>query len=308
MRLSILIAIAVFALTHTVTAQDSGKEITNSIGMKLVLIPAGTFQMGSPPSEEGSLDDERQHVVAISEDYYLGVFEVTQSQYRQVMGTNPSNFQAGKLVERHPQTGRVVKEVNSSNHPVESVSWTEAAEFCVRLSDLREERETRRVYRLPTEAEWEYACRATSKTAYSFADNRRDLESHAWFGNNSGVKKLDADYFKVLALDGDKLNRTWESARCATHPVGEKKPNAWGLYDMHGNVEEWCADWKGSYPRRMVIDPMGPKGGTHRVVRGGGWSSSGIKCRSASRDGSSPWGQFINTGFRVALTVPSNEK
>ncbi|MFM7737787.1 MAG: formylglycine-generating enzyme family protein, partial [Planctomycetota bacterium] len=164
----------------TVEAQTP-KEITNSIGMKLVLIPKGTFQMGSPPSEDGSQDNERQHEVTLTRDYYLGAFEVTQAQYEKVMGKNPSYFQ-GKMVEQRipakkpPQTGRTIEDekiipVDSSNHPVEQVSWDEAVEFCKRLSALPEERKAGRVYRLPTEAEWEYACRAGSQTAFYFGDD-----------------------------------------------------------------------------------------------------------------------------------------
>lgn len=279
------------------------KEITNSIGMKLVLIPKGTFTMGSPPSEAYSNDSERQHEVTLSEDYYLGAFEVTQAQYLKVMGVNPSYYQGDKVVERHPQTGRVVKEVDCSNRPVECVAWHEAVEFCVRLSHLPDERKARRVYRLPTEAEWEYACRAGSKTAYSFGDNGRDLGKHGWFGNNSGTKQLDFDYVYSLVIRPDNsYSDAITSAGCATHPVGEKKPNAWGLYDMHGNVSEWCSDWSGEYPKKSVIDPMGPKGGTHRVIRGRGYESRAQDCRSAARNSSSPWGRSIEGGFRVALS------
>jgi formylglycine-generating enzyme required for sulfatase activity len=187
------------------------KEITNSIGMKLVLIPKGTFTMGSPENEAGRIEDEGEHQVTISRDYYLGVYEVTQEQYEQVMGTNPSYFQGDHVAERDPKTG-VVKEIDSSNHPVEQVSWEDAVEFCERLSELPEEKAAGRVYRLPTEAEWEYACRAGTNTKYSFGDDEGQLGDYAWFEANSG----------------------------GTHPVGQKQPNAWGLYDTHGNVFEWC--------------------------------------------------------------------
>jgi len=219
-------------------ADDSG-TFTNSIGMKLVLIPKGTFQMGSPPSEKGSLDEERQHEVTLTKDYYLGAFEVTQTQYEKVVGNNPSYIQGDKVAERHPETGRVV-EVDSSNHPVECVSFEDAVEFCRKLSELPEEKAARRHYRLPTEAEWEYACRAGSKTAYSFGEDSKSLSEYAWFVHNGGYK---------------------------THPVGEKKPNAWGLYDMHRNVYELSSDWYGDYPKYAVSDPTGPSvgGGAPRV-------------------------------------------
>jgi formylglycine-generating enzyme required for sulfatase activity len=264
--------------TGPVNAQAS-KEITSSIGMKLVLIPRGTFQMGSPPSEKGSEDNERQHEVTLTRDYYLGAFEVTQAQYQEVMGNNPSHFQGDNVAERHPQTGRVVKEVDSSSHPVETVSWEDAVEFCKRLSALPEEKKAGRVYRLPTEAEWEYACRAGSKTAFSFGDNPDSLGAHAWFEENSG-----------------------DSA----HPVGEKNPNAWGLYDMHGNVWEWCRDWYGEYPEGAVSDPPGPKEGSRRVIRGGGWFGVAARCRSAFRYGGIPSlrSDCDGFGFRVALSSP----
>jgi formylglycine-generating enzyme required for sulfatase activity len=260
--------------TKAVKSQG-GKEITNSIGMKLVLIPKGTFQMGSPPSENGSEDNERQHEVTLTRDYYIGAFEVTQSQYEKVMGKNPSYFQGDKIAERHPQTNRVVKEVDSSNHPVEQVSWKDAVEFCQKLSELPEEKAAGRVYRLPTEAEWEYACRAGSKSAYSFGDERDSLDDYAWYGENGDGK---------------------------THPVGQKKPNAWGLYDMHGNVWEWCSDWYGDYPKGAVSDPVGPRGGSGRVGRGGSWDGEAANCRSADRGGDIPSDRYDSNGFRVALS------
>ncbi len=204
---TVVLAICLSSIGTAMAQAD--KEITNSIGMKLVLIPKGTFTMGSPPSEEGSRDDERQYEVTLTQDYYLGAFQVTQAQYEKVMGTNSSWFQGDRLTQPHPQIGRVVKEVDSSNHPVEQVSWEDAVEFCKKLSELSEEKKAGRVYRLPTEAEWEYACRAGSKTAYSFGESSKSLGDYAWFGNGGSA---------------------------TTRPVGQKQPNAWGLYDMHGNV------------------------------------------------------------------------
>jgi formylglycine-generating enzyme required for sulfatase activity len=243
---------------------DNGMEtITNSIGMKLVLIPKGTFMMGSPIEEEGADNDEEQHQVTIGKDYYLGVTEVTQGQYEKVMGTNPSYFRGNKV------------QGESSNHPVEQVSWEDAVEFCKKLSDLPEEKKAGRVYRLPTEAEWEYACRAGSKAAYSFGANSKSLGDYAWFGENSGRQ---------------------------THPVGEKKANAWGLYDMHGNVWELCSDWYGEYPKGAVSDPSGPNEGSIRVIRGGGWDNVAAFCRSANRFWDVPSGRDGSLGFRVALS------
>jgi formylglycine-generating enzyme required for sulfatase activity len=250
------------------------RTTNNSIGMKLVLIPKGTFLMGSPPSERGS-EDERQHKVTLTKDYYLSAFEVTQAQYEKVMGKNPSHFQGDRVAERHPETGRVVRDVDSANHPVDSVSYYDAVEFCKRLSELPEEMKVGRVYRLPTEAEWEYACRAGSKTALNIGESAKFLGDYAWFDANS--KKQ-------------------------THPVGEKKPNAWGLYDMRGNVWEWCSDWYGEYPKVAVNNPIGPEQGSIRVFRGGSWFNLPAICRSAIRDGNGPSIRFDGLGFRVALS------
>lgn len=239
--------------TRLEQSKEHPKELVNSIGMKLVLIPKGTFTRGNSP-------------VTISRDYYLGVYEVTQSQYEKVMGNNLSHFQ-----------GDNVANVDSSNHPVEGVSWENAVEFCRRLSELPEEKKAGRVYRLPTEAEWEYACRAGSKTTYSFGDDEGQLGDYAWFRGNSGGR---------------------------THPVGQKKPNAWGLYDMHGNVWEWCADWFGHYPKEAVTDPVGPAEGVLRVGRGGGWFNGAADCGSSIRSWSSPAYRARNDGVRLALSSP----
>lgn len=189
-------------------------ESANSIGMKFKLIPAGTFTMG---------DDNDAPEVTLSKSFSLGIHEVTQSQYERVMGNNPSGFKG-------------------ANNPVEQVSWEDAVEFCRKLSELPAEKAAGRVYRLPTEAEWEYACRAGTTTKYSFGDDDSELGNYAWFKGNSGN---------------------------TSHPVGGKKPNAWGLYDMHGNVWEWCQDWYGDYPSGTVTDPMGATSGSYRVNRGG---------------------------------------
>lgn len=243
---------------------QSPKEITNSIGMKLVLIPKGTFQMGSPIAEEGRKDDEEQHQVTISKDCYLGVTEVTQGQYEKVMRTNPSFFQK-----------RVIDTSDSSMYPVEQVSWFDAVEFCKKLSELPAEKAAGRVYYLPTEAEWEYACRTGSKTAYSFGESSKSLGDYAWFYGNSNGQ---------------------------THSVGEKKPNAWGLYDMHGNVWEWCSDWYGEYPKGSVGDPIGPREGYSRVIRGGCWRNEARYCLTALRSRGDASLRDDYFGFRVALS------
>ncbi len=232
------------------------KAITNSIGMKLVLILPGTFTMGSPEEEFGRKPGETQHQVSISNWYYLGRYEVTQGQYEEVMGHNPSKFKGAK-------------------NPVETVSWEDAVFFCTKLSEVPEEKAAGRVYRLPTEAEWEYACRAGSTTAFGSGDSANSLGEYDWVAENSENK---------------------------THPVGEKKPNRWGLYDMHGNVFEWCQDLDADYPSDASTDPKGPNGGSNRVYRGGSWYVDAGRCRSALRSRTNPSNRFYSLGFRLALS------
>ena len=247
----------------SISSSQPPKELTNSIGMKLVLIPRGKFMMGSPESEQGRKEDENQHEVTISKDYYLGVYEVTQAQYEKVMDKNPSHFQ-----------GAIVGNENA-DLPVENVSWDDAVEFCKKLSELPDEKKVGRVYRLPTEAEWEYSCRAGSKTAYSFDDEEGLLSEYGWFRRNSSDR---------------------------THTVGLLEPNAWGLYDMHGNVWEWCSDWYEEYPKGAVSDPTGAKEGSLRVDRGGSWRYEAAVCRSAIRLRVNPSFRDDRSGFRVALS------
>ena len=258
----VLVLFHLLALLHPAKAQ-APKEITNSIGVKLVLIPKGTFMMGSPESEQGRNENETQHEVTISKDYYLGVYEVTQAQYEKVMGKNLSLFQGAKVGNEN------------ADLPVENVSWDEAVKFCKKLSALPEEKKAGRVYRLPTEAEWEYACRAGSKTAYSFDDEEGLLPEYGWFRRNSSRR---------------------------THTVGLLEPNAWGLHDMHGNVWEWCSDWYEEYPKGAVSDPTGPKEGSYRVLRGGCWNDEAAYCRSAFRYRFDPSYRSYSLGFRVALS------
>jgi len=264
-------------------------SVVNSIGMRLVPIPAGEFQMGSTEEEASELlqiardrkesstyvdalpAERPQHRVRISQPFYLAAYKVTQAEYQQVIGSNPSYFSAqggGKADLASPDTAR---------HPVESVSWADAVQFCRKLSALPQEKAAGRIYRLPTEAEWEYACRAGSTGLYCFGDDRAMLGEYAWFDSNIG--------------------RT-------TRPVGQKKPNRWGLYDMHGNVWEWCADWYSPdyYKASPPSDPPGPSSGSDRSIRGGGWISYGAEgCRSAFRLGYSPTFAYKDLGFRVAM-------
>jgi formylglycine-generating enzyme required for sulfatase activity len=250
------------ALRDPASAQQQAsappKEIVNSLRMKLVLIPAGEFILGSAKENEDRFSNESpQQKVRISKPFYMGVHEVTQRQYREVMGRNPSKY---KL---------------SPDHPVEQVTWEEAVQFCRKLSEWPFEKETRRVYRLPTEAEWEYACRAGSTTTFSCGDTLTD--KHANFQR-----------------DTDRTAR-----------VGSYRPNAFGLYDMHGNVWEWCQDWYdgAAYQTAAGDDPAGPETGGTRVIRGGGWHSEADRCRSAVRDSFTPAHRFHDIGFRVVCTI-----
>ena len=241
---------------------EAASVIINSIGMKMVLIPAGEFMMGSPNSQTDAREDEKpQHRVRITEPFYLGIYPVTQEQYERVMGINPSHCKG------------------DPNRPVERVSWEDASEFCGRLSALPEEKAAGHVYRLPTEAEWEHACRAGSTTPYHFGVSSQSLGDHAWWSQNSGD---------------------------TTHPVGQKKPNAWGLHDMHGNVCEWCADWYGKeyYSQSPPSDPNGPSSGAWRVSHGGSfYRGSPGASRCAYRYSAPPEYRSLCGGFRVARTL-----
>ncbi|MBM3788550.1 MAG: formylglycine-generating enzyme family protein [Acidobacteria bacterium] len=296
-QISILFLALPFFLMIQLGCQASAKPpktITNSIGMELVLIPGGTFEMGSPIGEAGADDDERLHRVTLSKDYYLGMTEVTQEQYKKVMGNNPSYFQE-----------QVIRTSDTSMYPVEQVSWDKAVEFCKKLSDLPEEKKAGRVYRLPTEAEWEHACRAGSRTAYYFGENSRDLEMYAWYGDNSGSKELDSTALWARLKDNPhEYLGVLLTAGCTTHPVGKKLANAWGLFDMHGNVWEWCSDWYGEYPTVAVLDPTGPSEGLLRVGRGGCWHDTAAGSRSAFRhwDFESILSDDAGIGLRVALS------
>jgi formylglycine-generating enzyme required for sulfatase activity len=275
------------------------REIVNSIGMKLARIPKGTFTMGSPAEEKERLTDEEQHEVEITKDFWLGVHEVTQQQFREVMGYNPSYFSAfttfgqGKPGAKYsysvPAAGqRHVIGYDTDDFPVETVSYEEAVELCQKLSALPAEKRARRKYRLPTEAEWEYACRGGVPSRPFHPGNSLSSRQANFDGN-----------FPYGAEKGKCLRRTCK--------VGRYAPNAWGLCDMHGNVREWCSDWYdadyyGKSPRR---DPQGPAEGSLRVIRGGGCSSDGKGCRSAVRFSGAPVLRDFDLGFRVVL-VPSD--
>ena len=251
-------------------------ETTNSIGMKLVLIPPGEFRMGSPDTDPQAKDNEKpQHPVRITRPYLMGSCEVTQDEYRSVVGASPSSFSATR-----GGNGKV-NDADVGRLPVEQVSWEDANEFCSKLSALPYEQAAKRTYRLPTEAQWEYACRAGSETVFCFGRDAVILSDYGWY-------RMRAD---------DQM----------THAVARKKPNAWELYDMHGNVWEWCGDWlKDNYYRQSPRDdPEGPPSASYRVTRGGCWSTSTAGCRSAARDCNIPTARTDRLGFRVVCEVPA---
>ncbi len=251
--------------------------------MTFNLIPAGTFMMGSSEDETGSRDDETLHEVTLTKSFYMQTTEVTQKQWEVVTGENPSYFQNC-----------------GDNCPVERASWDDVQEFISKINQRGEG-----TYRLPTEAEWEYAARAGSDTAIytgsmtSLGYNAPELDSIAWYGGNSCV-----DYSGGRDCSGWD-EKQYSCSSCGTHPVARKVPNAWGLYDISGNVREWCQDWYGSYPADSVADPTGPSSGEERVARGGSWNDVARGCRSADRYGFLSADRRFSLGFRLVLLPKS---
>ncbi|NUQ64445.1 MAG: SUMF1/EgtB/PvdO family nonheme iron enzyme [Pirellulales bacterium] len=265
-------------------------EITNSIGMKLVLIPAGEFDMGCTDEEVARakaefqtqnlppgwlymvLSESPRHHVRITKPFLVGAYEVTQEDYLNITGKTPSYFSAGG------RGGEKVGGLDTRRHPVEQVTWEQAVEFCKILSGRPDEQSAGRVYRLPTEAEWEYACHAGMTTRWHCGEDLAKLESVGWFQTNSDI---------------------------VTHPVGTKAPNAWGLFDMHGNVLEWCADWFGQdyYRESPRDDPTGPLDGGIRVIRGGSCHEPSVLCRATTRMTLGPQQFNSSVGFRVVCEV-----
>jgi formylglycine-generating enzyme required for sulfatase activity len=234
--------------------EPNPSTFTNSLGMEFVLIPAGAFMMGSPDSDaEAYADEKPAHRVTISQPFYLGKYPVTQAQWAAVMGDSPSRFKG------------------NPNRPVDNVSWDDVQAFLRKLN----EREGSGKYRLPTEAQWEYACRAgTDSPRY-----HPDVNAIAWYDDNSNEQ---------------------------THPVGLKLPNAWGVYDMLGNVWEWCHDGERTYTAGAAVDPMGPTGaGADRVIRGGSWILPAQRVRAAIRPWFDPGFHATDRGFRCASSGPS---
>ena len=220
------------------------------LSLEMLWVKPGTFEMG--------FSDKTRHTVTLTQGFYLGKHEVTQTQWQSVMGSNPSRYKG-------------------ADRPVERVSWTEVTAFCDKLTEL--ERKAGRLpagmsYQLPTEAQWEYACRAGTKTAFSFGDS------------------LFSEQANISGGPGETVD------------VGKYPGNSWGFHDMHGNVFEWCADWYGAYPTGAVGDPVGPADGSFRVFRGGSWCNSAFLARSATRFGGKPADSFL-LGFRLSLRPTS---
>jgi formylglycine-generating enzyme required for sulfatase activity len=247
-----------------------GRDFTNSLNMSFKLIQSGKFIMGSPETELGRDSGETQHQVTLSKSFYMQINEVTQGQWKAVMGTDITPYFTAC----------------GDTCPMESVSWNDAQAFIRKLNQM----EGTSKYRLPTEAEWEYAARAGSTTAFSngeitYPDDSPvdpNLDVISWYYGNSAVT----------------YSPNFPGGR-GTHPVQGKQANAYGLYDMSGNVAGWCQDWYGTYPSGIVTDPTGPGTGSYRVVRGGSWISSARFCRSASRDYGSPSDVYPSVGLRL---------
>jgi uncharacterized protein (TIGR02996 family) len=271
--------------------QPVGPYWTNDVGIRFAWIPAGTFLMGSPAQEAERKENELQHQVVLTRGYWLGTYPVTQEQWQQVMGNNPSRF-SDQGNQQEKGWNRLQKDTSTSHFPAERIDWEQAMEFCSRLGQVGPGVFT--TYRLPTEAEWEYACRAGTQTPFHFGAACNGSEANCAGKYPYGTSKKR-----------HPVGRPTE--------VGKYLANAFGLYDMHGNVWEWCMDWYGEYDASCQQDPRGPQRGSKRVFRGGDCFARPSSCRSAFRRSASHYtrispehgSQFDhNLGFRPAL-VPS---
>ncbi len=263
--------------TESATEPDPGDTMTVDLGggveMDFVWIPPGDYMRGGRLSPEETAEryggraewyerEHPRHRVRLTEGFWMGKTPVTQAQWGAIMNTSLQE-QRSKADFDYGICGE------GNNHPMYYVSWNDAVEYAEKLSEQAEG-----MFRLPTEAEWEYACRAGTETEFYFGDDAGDLGDYAWYRGNSSSR---------------------------THPVGQKRPNAWGLHDMHGNVREWCQDWFGEYPSGTVTDPTGPRSGEYRVLRGGSWYGNPRYCRSANRLRGTPGYRINFNGFRVVL-------
>lgn len=251
MRSAVLLMI-ILPAAAPVFGVEPDDVIENSVGMKLAYIPPGEFTMGSPKTEPGRVANETQRNVKFEKGFRIGVTEVTQRQWRLIMETNPSFFKGDDL-------------------PVERITWQEAVEYCERLSEKEKKR-----YRLPTEAEWEYACRAGTTTAYHNGENKAALGAAGWYLGNSDNQ---------------------------SQPVGRKKPNPWGLYDMHGNVSEWCALRPEGRSTDTASAQLIDETKAARDWRGGSWGLNANDCRSASRFSNAGTFRYFDLGMRVVCEL-----
>ena len=266
-KVVLIIVWMLFVLPLPFSLQAMEKHQRNSIGMEFVLIPPGSFFMGTPGEGPPRKANEIHQEVTLTRPFYMQTTEVTVAQWRNVMG------------ERF-----FAKKKGAPDMPVVKVSWQDCEEFIRKLNTLGEG-----TYRLPTEAEWEYACRSGSTTPYSWGetiDCSKAMYSNNTLKSNECVKDVTTE--KKLPADQPA-------------PVKSYAPNAWGLYDMSGNVWEWCQDWYAPYPEGAVTDPQGPKTGSARVRRGGSWYGKGSRCRCANRNWSHPANRYQTTGFRLVM-------
>lgn len=296
-QIPLLIAFLLLSLPIPLCADDPAEEaapapttpaaprFTNTVGMEFVRIAPGEFLMGSPTSEKGRTPAETQHEVTLTHGFMMSTTAVTQAQWKAVMGTT--------VAEQRDKAGPQAILVGQREAlPMYYVSWNEAVEFCNRLSRTEAKR-----YRLPTEAEWEYACRAGTQGPYG---GTGILDDMGWYGNNSGDQRIDADdFYRKDPRHYDQ--RVVTEYHCGPHRVGTKQPNAWGIYDMHGNVWQWCHDFYGDYPVGPVSDPAGPQQGAAHVLRGGAWNVRWDYARSALRHKHAPDSRNHFIGFRVCL-------
>jgi formylglycine-generating enzyme required for sulfatase activity len=247
-----LILVILLATVPPAHGTEPGEIVINSVGMKLAYIPPGNFTMGSPNTEPGRIPNETRRQVTFARGFRIGATEVTQKEWRLIMGTNPAFFEGNDL-------------------PVERITWHEAVEYCRRLSKKEKKR-----YRLPTEAEWEYACRAGTTTPYYTGRNEAALAAAGWYLRNSGNQ---------------------------SHAVGRKKPNPWGLYDMHGNVSEWCAARPDGERGNSTSVQLDGEEKALRDLRGGSWGLTASECRSASRLSNAGTFRYFDLGLRVVCEL-----
>jgi formylglycine-generating enzyme required for sulfatase activity len=275
--------------------------VSKTTGMKFVRVKGGTFKMGLPKKDD-EYESAREHEVTLTKDFYMGVYEVTRGEFSKFVESTAHITEAERYgglgwdaANKKFEFGKQFTWQNpgfeqTDDHPVVLVSWDDAVKFAEWLS-----RKDGRTYRLPTEAEWEYACRGRSTTRFHFGDAWEDLVMYA--------NSADASYDRTT---GENRGSKEDDGFAFTAPVGKFRPNKFGLYDMHGNVREWCSDWYRPYPRGRVIDPRGPETDKdrHRVIRGGSWAWEGGGCQSGYRDSGVTSFSQNSKGFRLVMEPP----